>query len=65
MICDAETQEIQRVIELDGWTHKKEKEAEADRFKDEVCAEAGVKLIRIDYNDLNFPERIFDKITSS
>ena len=64
VICDAQTQEIQRVIELDGWTHKKDKEAEADKFKDEACREAGIKLVRIDYNDLNFPTIIFKKITS-
>ena len=64
VICDAQTQQIQRVIELDGWTHQKAKEAEADKFKDEVCAEAVVQLVRIDYNDLNFPDRIFEKINS-
>ena len=62
VICDIETQEVQRVIELDGWTHQKEKEAEADQFKDEACKEAEIKLIRIDYNEMNFTDKVIEKI---
>lgn len=64
VICDRKTQEIQRVIELDGWTHRKESEKEADAFKDSACAEAGIKLVRIDYNDMNYTSVILKKITS-
>ncbi len=64
VICDRKTQEIQRVIELDGWTHRKEAEKEADAFKDAACAEAGIKLVRIDYNDMNYIDVILKKITA-
>ena len=64
VICDRKTQEIQRVIELDGWTHRKEAEKEADAFKDAACAEAGIKLVRIDYNDMNYFDVVLKKITS-
>lgn len=64
VLCDAKTQEIQRVIELDGWTHKKASEAEADNFKDETCKEAGIKIVRIDYNDMNYPDKVIDKIVN-
>ena len=56
------TQEIQRIIELDGWTHRKDSEAEADKFKDEACREAGLKIIRIDYQEMNYPETMLQKI---
>ena len=62
VICDIETQEIQRIIELDGWTHKKDSEKEADKFKDEACLEAGLKLVRINYNEMNFPDQVIRKI---
>lgn len=62
VICDAETQEIQRVIELDGWTHRKESEAEADKFKDEACKEAGITIVRIDYQEMNYPNKMLEKI---
>lgn len=65
VICDIKTQEIQRVIELDGWTHRKEKEAEADQFKDEACKEADVKIVRIDYNDMNYRDVIVNKILNA
>ena len=64
VICDRKTQEIQRVIELDGWTHRKDSEKESDSFKDLVCAEAGIKLIRIDYNDMNYSDIIIQKLIS-
>ena len=62
VICDAKTQEIQRIIELDGGTHRKDSEAEADKFKDEACREAGLKIIRIDYQEMNYPETMLQKI---
>ena len=65
VICDSKNQEIQRVIELDGWTHQKLKEAEADQFKDEACKEAGVKIVRIDYNDMNYRDVIVNKILNA
>ena len=65
VICDIKTQEIQRVIELDGWTHRKEKEVEADQFKDEACKEAEVKIVRIDYNDMNYRDVIVNKILNA
>ena len=65
VICDIKTQEIQRVIELDGWTHRKEKEAETDRFKDEACKEADIKIVRIDYNEMNYTDIIINKILNA
>lgn len=64
VICDIKTQEIQRIIELDGWTHKKDSEKEADKFKDETCLEADLKLVRINYNEMNFPNQVIQKIIS-
>lgn len=34
----------------------------ADKFKDEVCREAGLKIIRIDYQEMNYPETMLQKI---
>ena len=65
VICDAETQEIQRVIELDGWTHRREADKEADKFKDDACKEAEIKMVRIDYQDMNFPDTIIEKIVKA
>ena len=65
VICDAQTQEIQRIIELDGWTHKKDSEKEADAFKDEACKEAEVTLVRINYQEMNFPDKVIEKIVKA
>lgn len=47
---------------LDGWTHRKESEAEADKFKDEACKEAGITIVRIDYQEMNYPDKMLEKI---
>lgn len=62
VICNTQTLEIQRVIELDGWTHRKESQAEADKFKDEACKEAGITIVRIDYQEMNYPDKMLEKI---
>ena len=62
VICNTKTLEIQRVIELDGWTHRKESEAEADKFKDDACKEAGITIVRIDYQEMNYPDKMLEKI---
>lgn len=46
VICDPETLSIVAVIELDDSSHLKGKTIKRDRFVNEVCRSANVKLIR-------------------
>lgn len=62
VICDKATQQPLRIIELDGWTHKKQSEAESDEQKDQICKEAGLPITRIEYKEMNDPEAMIQKI---
>jgi hypothetical protein len=68
LLCEATKLEPLLAIELDDSSHQKPEAKEADRYKDELFAAAGLPCLRIDSPDVNsriLREQIDTKLTSN
>jgi very-short-patch-repair endonuclease len=62
LICEPETYSPRFVIELDDKSHTRAKRISSDQFKNEICRDLNLKLIRIPASMGYSPERIRDQI---
>lgn len=62
LIYNKLNKEIELVVEVDGSQHKEEIQANRDRRKDRLLADAGVKILRLSTTTIECKEKIVEKL---